>query len=130
MQWLTAGCDETIERRVPHSSLSLASSGAFAGPALYIQMLHVEHVWWRKCMYECSTWNIFVYYSSVQLYRYIAFVMIYMGLEVPGHSLDRWPIQARFWLEWGSSTLERSSPLVLSSFRVVDSDRSRAKSPL
>jgi hypothetical protein len=53
-----------------------------AGPAVYIQMFHVEHLWWRKYMYDCSTWNKFVCCSSVQLYSYIAFVMIYMGLEV------------------------------------------------
>ncbi len=33
-------------------------------------------------MYDCSTRNICVYCSSVQVYRYIAFVMIYMGLGV------------------------------------------------
>jgi hypothetical protein len=33
-----------------------------------------------------------------------------------------WPIQARFWLEWGSSTAGRSLPAARSRFRVVHFD--------
>jgi hypothetical protein len=35
---------------------------------------------------------------------------------------DGWPIQAWFWLEWGSSTAGQSLPAALSRFRVVYSD--------
>jgi hypothetical protein len=33
-----------------------------------------------------------------------------------------WPIQARFWLEWGSSTAGQSLPAARSRFRAVHSD--------
>jgi PD-(D/E)XK nuclease superfamily protein len=33
-----------------------------------------------------------------------------------------WPTQARFWLEWGSSTAEQSLPAARSRFRAVHSD--------
>src|SRR5438477_2431576 len=32
---------------------------------------------------------------------------------------DGWPIQARFWLEWGSSTAGQSLPVARSRFRAV-----------
>jgi hypothetical protein len=35
---------------------------------------------------------------------------------------DEKPIQARFWLEWGSSIAGQSLPVALSRFRVVHSD--------
>jgi len=40
-----------------------------------------------------------------------------MALEV-----NRWPIQAWFWLEWGSSTAGQSLPAARSRFRAVHSD--------
>ena len=50
-------------------------------------------------MYDCSTRNICVYCSSVQVYRYIAFVMIYMGLGVfdaLGFLVNIWAAGAQF----------------------------------
>jgi len=48
------------------------------------------------------------------------------GSSQPVHSqhskADGWPIQAWFWLEWGSSELEMSVPAALSRFRAVHSD--------
>src|SRR5216684_8459093 len=37
-------------------------------------------------------------------------------------SRDGWPTQARFWLEWGSSTAGQSVPAARSRFRAVHSD--------
>jgi hypothetical protein len=36
--------------------------------------------------------------------------------------VGRWPTQARFWLEWGSSTAGQSLPAARSRFRAVHSD--------
>jgi hypothetical protein len=60
-------------------------------------------------MYKCSTWNKFVYCSSVQGYRYIAFVMICMGLEVFDARWIGAPFKPGFGLSGGSSTVRGSS---------------------
>jgi hypothetical protein len=45
------------------------------------------------------------------------------GMLVPLMTLEGWwPTQARFWLEWGSSTAGQSVPAARSRFRAVHSD--------